>query len=86
MDNKKNLEITPMWLEVKRLIKDEKWEKLEDQLDLCLIILSTFVNNNYKDKDLIEKVKLETWFERIWITIQKYIWPLRPDYEENWKC
>jgi hypothetical protein len=39
-----------------------------------------------QDKDLIEGVKKETWHERFWVATANHIWPLRHDYEENWKC
>ena len=38
-----------------------------------------------RDKDLIEGVKREVWLERFWISIEKYIWPTRKDYEKVWK-
>ena len=36
-----------------------------------------------RDKDLIEGVKREVWLERFWISIEKYIWPTRKDYEKS---
>lgn len=77
--------ITKTWLEARELIKQKQWEQAEDKLDLGLVILSKASLDGLKDKDLLDGVKMEVWYERMWISIEKYIWPRRPDYELNWK-
>jgi hypothetical protein len=47
--------------------------------------LAFYSLNGIKDKELLEGVKKEVWYERFWIAIEKNIWPTRDDYEENWK-
>lgn len=75
--------ITKLWLESRKLLEEKKFEQAEETLDKGILLIA---QSNSKDKDLIEGVKKETWLERFWIAIENNIWPLREDYEENWKC
>ena len=78
--------ITKTWLEVKRLIEEEQFDKAEETIDVGIALLAECTQKGYGDKDLLEKVKMEVWKERFWITLQNHIWIRHPDYEENWKC
>ena len=78
--------ITKLWLEARQLIKENKLEEAEEVLDKGIFLLSYYTLQGSSDKDLLEKVKMETWKERFWVAIQNNIWPTREDYEETWKC
>lgn len=78
--------VTTLWLEARQLIETNQLEELEDKLDIGIAMLSKYTLEGYKDKDLLEGVKMEVWKERFWITIEKHIWPTFPNYEKNWKC
>ena len=79
-------EVEKTWLEAGQLIKEEKWEELEEKLDYGILCLAFITEQGLGDKDIWESVKMETWKERFWISVEKYIWVRREDYETNWKC
>ncbi len=85
MKNKKGI-FTKTWSEARRLLAEKNFEKAEETLDKGILLLILSSEEGLGDKDLIEGVKKETWHERFWIAIENNIWPLRPDYEKNWKC
>jgi len=78
--------ITKTWLEVKKFIEEKQFDKAEETIDVGIALLSKLTLDGYGDKDVIEKVKMEVWKERFWITLENHIWARRPDYKENWKC
>jgi hypothetical protein len=84
MKNKKT-SITKIWLDARQQLKEQKFEVAEQTLDSGVLFLAQSSLNGIGDKDLIEGVKKETWHERFWISIEKYIWTRRPDYETVWK-
>jgi len=82
----KNNKVTKTWLEARQFIKDGKLEEAEQVLDLGIMYMAQAQEEGIRDKDLIEGVKREVWLERFWISIEKYIWPTRKNYETMWKC
>ena len=83
-------QLTTLWLNAKELIKEnnpEKVQQLSELLEWGILCLAkaNLEHGITDDKVLIEGVKKETWHERFWISLEKYIWPTYPDYEENWK-
>lgn len=78
--------ITKLWLESRKLIEEKNFEKAEETLDKGIYLIAQLTLTGKLDKDLVENVKMETWKERYWISLENNIWPLRKDYEENWKC
>jgi len=81
----KNREVTKTWLEARQFIKDGRLEEAEQALDLIILHMAVAQEKGLKDKDLIEGVKREVWLERAYISIEKYIWPTRHDYEKVWR-
>ncbi len=77
--------VTKIWLEARQFIKEGKLTEAEQSLDLGIILMAQAYEKGTRDKDLIEGVKREVWLERFWISIEKYIWPTRKDYEKVWK-
>jgi len=77
--------MTKTWLEARQLISENNLEQAEQVLDKGILMLTKNNLNGAKDKDLLESVKVETWFERFWIATETYIWPTRKDYEKEWK-
>lgn len=77
--------ITKTWLEARKCINENRLEEAEQILDKGILMLSYLTYDGCDDKKLIENVKMEVWKERFWISIEKYIWPTRPDYVKNWK-
>jgi hypothetical protein len=78
--------VTKTWFEARLSIEENKLDQAEDALDKGIAMMAQAHLNGVRDKDLIEGVKREVWLERFWVTTEKYIWPTRPDYEQNWKC
>ena len=77
--------VTKTWLASRQMIKENNLEKAEQFLYIGIIYMAQSSLNGVKDKDLIEGVKREVWLERFWISLEKYIWPTRKDYETQWK-
>lgn len=77
--------VTKTWLEARQFIKDGKLEEAEQALDLIILHMAVAQEKGLKDKDLIEGVKREVWLERAYVSIEKYIWPTRKNYESMWK-
>jgi hypothetical protein len=84
--------LTTLWLNAKELISDydfseEKAQQLSTILEMGILCLAkATLEDQITDKELMEGVKKETWYERFWVAMEKYVWPTYPDYEENWKC
>jgi hypothetical protein len=78
--------ITKAWIEARLFINENKLDQAEDALDKGIAMIAQTQVIGVRDKDLIEGVKREVWLERFWVATEKYIWPTRPDYEQNWKC
>jgi hypothetical protein len=83
---KKRGQLTSLWSEARELIKENKISQLEETLEKGILILAINTMNGVDDKELMEGVKKETWYERFWIAMENHVWPTFPDYEENWKC
>ena len=83
---KKRGQLTSLWSEARELIKENKISQLEETLEKGILILAINTMKGVDDKELMEGVKKETWYERFWITMENHVWPTFPDYEENWKC
>jgi hypothetical protein len=90
---KQNGQLTTLWLNAKELINNydytsEKAEQLSELLEWGILYLAkaNLEDGITNDKALIEGVKKEVWHERFWVSMEKYVWPTYPDYEENWKC
>jgi hypothetical protein len=83
-------QLTTLWSKSKELINNytpEKTEQLSELLEMGILCLAkATLENQIDDKELMEGVKKETWYERFWVAMEKYVWPTYPDYEENWKC
>jgi hypothetical protein len=83
-------QLTTLWSKSKELINNytpEKAEQLSELLEMGILCLAkATLENQIDDKELMEGVKKETWYERFWVAMEKYVWPTYPDYEENWKC
>ena len=60
-------------------------KKAEETLDKGIMYLAFYSINGIKDNEQIEGVRKEVWYERFWNATERYIWPTRSDYEENWK-
>jgi hypothetical protein len=86
MKKKDQGQFTKTWAMARQLLEDKNFEKAEETLDMGILLLIKAHESGYRDKDLIEGVKKETWHERFWVAIQNHIWPRRPDYIKNWKC
>jgi hypothetical protein len=78
--------VTKTWVEARLFINENKLDQAEDALDKGIAMMAQANIRGVQDKDLIEGVKREVWLERFWVATEKYIWPTRPDYEQNWKC
>jgi len=84
-------QLTTLWLNAKELINnydfsEEKAQQLSTILETGILCLAkATLEKQIDDKELMEGVKKETWYERFWVTMEKYVWPTYPDYEENWK-
>jgi hypothetical protein len=83
---KKRGQLTSLWSEARELIKENKISQLEETLEKGILILAINTMKGVDDKELMEGVKKETWYERFWIAMENHVWPTFPDYEENWKC
>lgn len=57
------------WNEAKKLQKEGKKEELRDTLDNMLGLIILFREKN-PDAVEMEGVKIDLWFERIWITLE----------------
>lgn len=79
-------QFTKTWEKARQLLAEKNFGQAEEVLDYGILLLMKAYESGIKDKDLIEGVKKETWHERFWIATENHIWPLRPDYEKNWKC
>lgn len=86
MKKKNKGPFTKTWEKARQLVAEKDFEQAEDVLDTGVLLLVKAHESGFRDKDLIEGVKKETWHERFWISIENNIWPLRPDYLKNWKC
>jgi hypothetical protein len=68
-----DLEIKNSWRKASDLLKTKQMDEARDALDYCLILLSQVVlERNLKDTDKLGGVKMLVWYERVWITLQKY--------------
>ena len=78
--------LTKNWNAARQAIADKKLDEAVDYLDTGIAYLAMHSMNGVTDKELIEGVKKEVWYERFWIAIENNIWPTYPDYEKNWKA
>lgn len=85
-------QLTKLWSKAKQIIDNFNPEttnidELSQTLELGILQLSilNLEQGITDDKAIIEGVKKEVWHERFWVSIEKYVWPTYPDYEENWR-
>ena len=67
---KKTNVITPMWQNCQAVLKTGDLELADDKLMELVWKLADYTMQGFKDADRIEGVKLETWKERCWYTIE----------------
>lgn len=67
---KKTNVITPMWKSCLSVLESGDLELADKKLMELVWKLADYTMNGFKDADVIEGVKLETWKERAWFSIQ----------------
>ena len=67
---KKTNVITPMWQNCQTVLKSGDLELADDKLMELVWKLADYTMTGFKDVDVIEGVKLETWKERVWFSIE----------------
>jgi len=67
---KKTNVITPMWFKCQEILKSGDLELADNKLMELVWKLADYTMQGFKDADVIEGVKLETWKERVWFAIQ----------------
>ena len=67
---KKTNVITPMWHNCQSILKSGDLELADNKLMEFVWKLSDYTMEGFKDADVIEGVKLETWKERVWFAIE----------------
>ena len=67
---KKTNVITPMWQNCLSVLESGDLELADTKLMELVWKLADYTMQGFKDADRIEGVKLETWKERCWYTIE----------------
>lgn len=67
---KLNNSITKLWNKAKDQIAQGKINEADENLDYCLVILAKKSLAGAKGTDLLEGVKMDVWYERVWMTIE----------------
>ena len=67
---KKTNVITPMWHNCQSILKSGDLELADNKLMEFVWKLADYTMQGFKDADVIEGVKLETWKERVWFAIE----------------
>lgn len=67
---KKTNIVTPMWEQCKSIVASGNIELADQKLMELVWKLADYTMLGYKDADVIEGVKLETWKERCWFQIE----------------
>jgi hypothetical protein len=67
---KKTNVITPLWLKCQEILKSGDLELADNKLMEFVWKLADYTMQGFKDADVIEGVKLETWKERVWFAIE----------------
>jgi hypothetical protein len=67
---KKTNVITPMWHNCQSILKSGDLELADNKLMEFVWKLAEYTMEGFKDADVIEGVKLETWKERVWFAIE----------------
>jgi hypothetical protein len=67
---KKTNVITPMWHNCQSILKSGDLELADNKLMEFVWKLADYTMQGFKDTDVIEGVKLETWKERVWFSIE----------------
>ena len=67
---KKTNVITPMWQNCQTVLKSGDLELADEKLMELVWKLADYTMTGFKDVDVIEGVKLETWKERVWFSIE----------------
>ena len=67
---KKTNVITPMWHNCLSILKTGDLELADNKLMELVWRLADYSMTGFKDADVIEGVKLETWKERVWFAIE----------------
>jgi hypothetical protein len=67
---KKTNIVTPMWQNCLSVVESGDLELADTKLMELVWKLADYTMQGFKDADKIEGVKLETWKERVWYTIE----------------
>jgi hypothetical protein len=67
---KKTNIVTPMWQNCLSVVESGDLELADTKLMELVWKLADYTMQGFKDADRIEGVKLETWKERVWYTIE----------------
>jgi hypothetical protein len=67
---KKTNVITPMWHNCQSILKSGDLELADNKLMEFVWKLADYTMQGFKDTDVIEGAKLETWKERVWFAIE----------------
>jgi hypothetical protein len=67
---KKTNVITPLWQNCLSVLESGDLELADNKLMELVWRLADYSMTGFKDADVIEGVKLETWKERVWFAIE----------------
>ena len=70
MKNGKTNVLTPMWLRVQSLIKENKMDEADDVLMALIFKVADYTMSGHNDDYKIEGVKKGIWYERAWTAIE----------------
>jgi len=70
---KKTNVITPMWHNCQSILKSGDLELADNKLMEFVWKLADYTMQGFKDADVIEGAKLETWKERVWFAIENAV-------------
>jgi len=70
MKNGKTNVLTPMWLRVQSLIKENKMDEADDVLMALIFKVADYTMSGHNDDYKIEGVKKGVWYERAWTAIE----------------
>jgi hypothetical protein len=70
MKNGKTNVLTPMWLQARTLLNENKLEQADDVLMSLIWKLADYTMDGYPDSFKIEGVTKAVWYERAWTAIE----------------
>jgi hypothetical protein len=71
MKNGKTNVLTPMWLQARTLLNENKLEQADNILMLLIWKLADYTMDGYPDSFKVENTSIAVWKERAWIAIEK---------------